>query len=187
MSAASKIDIQINQKIGGCAWEVVKKHSYFDKRRIMYGGISISKGKQGFTLAFVGTINNECTKVYSYCKYGIKKKEEIPKAIFEAMFVNWAKNYYMLNNDVPSTILMYREGLSLKQIEVQLEPEVEAMYTMIKKISEKTKKPNYNPDFVYMTVNKKINGRFFTPSSNTHSEGKFIPRVNNPDSGSLIM
>lgn len=41
----------------------------------MYGALSLSKGKGGFTLAFVGTINNQCTKVYSEVKMGIKKKE----------------------------------------------------------------------------------------------------------------
>lgn len=40
----------------------------------MYGSLSLSKGRKGYTLAFVGTINAECTKVYSDCKVGIKDK-----------------------------------------------------------------------------------------------------------------
>lgn len=31
----------------------------------MYGALSLSKGKKGFTLAFVGTSSNDSTKVYS--------------------------------------------------------------------------------------------------------------------------
>ena len=65
MSAASKIDIQINTKAGGVPWEVSKAHPYFKDKNMMYGALSLSKGKKGFTLAFVGTINRECTKVYS--------------------------------------------------------------------------------------------------------------------------
>ena len=43
----------------------------------MYGAFSISKGKKGFTLAFVGTLNQENTKIYNYCKTGYARKEGI--------------------------------------------------------------------------------------------------------------
>ena len=87
----------------------------------MYGALSISKGKKGFTLAFVGTINNECTKVFSDIKMNIKKKEEIPVATLEDLFINWAKSYYQTNNKkVPDTIILYREGLSDVQTKDQL-------------------------------------------------------------------
>lgn len=75
MSAASKIDIQMATKVGGTPWEVSKGHKYFEKKHIMYGALSLSKGKKGFTLAFVGTSSNDSTKVYSECKVGIKRKE----------------------------------------------------------------------------------------------------------------
>lgn len=65
MSAASKIDIQMSTKIGGTPWEVAKNHNYFAKKSTMYGALSLSKGKKGFTLAFVGTSSNDSTKVYS--------------------------------------------------------------------------------------------------------------------------
>jgi|694.fasta_scaffold49994_2 hypothetical protein len=58
MSAASKIVIQMNIKVGAVPWQVEKRHEYFKNRNIMYGALSISKGKKGNTLAFVGTINN---------------------------------------------------------------------------------------------------------------------------------
>lgn len=40
----------------------------------MYGALSISKGSKGYTLAFVGTINSDCTRVFSDCKVGVKSK-----------------------------------------------------------------------------------------------------------------
>lgn len=58
MSAASKICIQMNVKVGATPWAVQTKHDYFRKKNVMYGAISISKGTKGNTLAFVGTINN---------------------------------------------------------------------------------------------------------------------------------
>jgi len=44
LSAASMILIQINQKIGGITWEVIRRSPYLDKKKIMYGAFSISKG-----------------------------------------------------------------------------------------------------------------------------------------------
>lgn len=160
MSAASKIIIQMNQKVGGVTWEV-ERTDYFANRKSMYGAFSISKGPRGFTLAFVGTLNSENTKVFSMCKMGYKRKEDIPKADFDAIFYAWAKNYVMENKEGPGIILIFREGLSLPQIEIQLKPEIDALTSVIKKIGEKTKKANYNPEIMYLTVNKKINTRFF--------------------------
>lgn len=94
MSAASKIVIQMNIKVGAVPWEVQKNHEYFKDKNLMYGALSISKGDKGHTLAFVGTINSQCTKVFSACKYGIKDKENIPVKDFEDIFINWAKSYY---------------------------------------------------------------------------------------------
>lgn len=68
----------MNIKVGAVPWEVQKKHEYLKKKNLMYGALSISKGSKGNTLAFVGTINDECTKVVSDCKVGIKDKQNIP-------------------------------------------------------------------------------------------------------------
>lgn len=121
MSAASKIIMQMNQKIGGTAWEVISQEgAYTSKKKTMYGGIAISKGKKGFTLAFAGTIDTNFTRVFTSCKTGYKTKEAIPQADYEAMFVNWARNYVSLNKQGPELIIVYREGLSVQQIERQV-------------------------------------------------------------------
>jgi aubergine-like protein len=69
---------------------------------------------------------------------------------------------------------------------VQIKPEVDALYGVIKKIAEKTKKPNYHPEVIYLTVNKKINTRFFDTPERYGSQGKFSPKVNNPSSGTCL-
>jgi len=61
--------------------------------KTMYGSFSISKGKKGFTLAFVGSLNPENTKVFSFCKTGYAKKENIPKVDFNQIYREWAKSY----------------------------------------------------------------------------------------------
>ena len=119
MSAASKIDIQMSTKVGGTPWEVTKSHPYLNKP-IMYGALSLSKGKKGYTLAFVGTCSADCTKVYSECKIGLKRKEEIPPETLNNIFYNWARTYFKTTKTVPGIIMMYREGLSEAQTKQQL-------------------------------------------------------------------
>lgn len=78
LSAASKIAIQMNVKMGCTPWIVSKSHEYFKSRNVMYGAVCLSKGKNGYTLAFVGTISNDCTQIYSDVRVNIARKEEIP-------------------------------------------------------------------------------------------------------------
>lgn len=186
MSAASKIVIQMNIKVGAVPWEVQKNHDYFKGRNLMYGALSISKGQKGHTLAFVGTINSECTKVFSACKYGIKDKENIPVKEFEEIFVNWAKSYYQLNKKVPNTIILYREGLSIQQTTAQVSKmEIPALEGMIQEIGAKTKTANYKPQLMILVVNKKVNSRYYNIIKD--SPGKFAPSVGNVDSGSILV
>ena len=83
MSAASKIVVQMNQKAGGVAWEIIQqKEAYISKVKTMCGAFAISKGKKGFTLAFTGSLDSTFTRIFSFCKTGYKSKENIPKADF---------------------------------------------------------------------------------------------------------
>lgn len=59
---------------------------------------------------------------------------------------------------------------------------------MISQISKKTGANNYNPEIVYVMVNKKISSRFFTAQQDNPQQGnKFLPKVFNPNSGSVIV
>lgn len=153
----------MNVKVGSTPWEVQKRHPYFKGKNLMYGAMSLSKGKKGYTLAFVGTINSECTKVFSDCKIGIKDKENIPVDTLEEIYVSWAKHFFQTNNKkVPDMIILYREGLSDKQAASQLpRMEIPALDNMVNKIGDKTGVKNYRPEIMIVTVNKKINSRYF--------------------------
>lgn len=178
MSAASKIVIQMNVKVGAVPWQVEKRHPYFKGKNLMYGALSISKGDRGHTLAFVGTINSECTKVFSACKYGIKDKENIPVKDIEDIFVNWAKSYYQNNNrKAPELIILYREGLSIPQTAAQIpKMEIPALEGMIQEIGTKAKIPNYKPQLMVVIVNKKINNRYYAVGrENQQNPNKFVP------------
>ena len=190
MSAASKIVVQMNQKAGGVAWKVLQQEqAYTIKKKTMYGAFAISKGKNGFTLAFNGTTDNSFTRGFSYAKTGYKNKESIPQADFEAILVNWARNYVGVNKKGPELIMIYREGLSIQQIERQVKPEIEALSNVCKKIGQKTGKENYSPEIIYIVVNTKINTRIFDlpEGSNQSHSNKFQPKAINPQSGTCVL
>jgi aubergine len=190
MSAASKIVVQMNQKAGGTAWEIIpQENAYTSKMRTMYGSFAISKGKKGFTLAFTGTLDPLFTRIFNYCKTGYKNKEAIPVEDFELILVTWAKNYVGVNKKGPELIMIYREGLSTQQIQRQVKDELRALNNVIKKIGQKTGNANYNPEIVYTVVNTKLNVRIFDlseGSSQSHSN-KFQPKVTNPQSGTCVL
>ena len=139
----------------------MKESGYLSKKKVMTGSFSISKGKKGFTLAFVGTTNPELTKVFNYCKVGFPSKESIPIAEYESVFKNWARSYVLANKAGPESIIVFREGLSVEQIKTQVKNEVAALKSVVKIIGDKIGKENYNPEQLYVVVNKKINTRIF--------------------------
>lgn len=57
MTAATKICIQMNIKMGFAPWKVEIAHQYFKNKRLIYGAIAFSKVGSTYTLAFVGTTN----------------------------------------------------------------------------------------------------------------------------------
>lgn len=58
---------------------------------------------------------------------------------------------------------------------------------MCKKIGEKLNKEDYRPEIMYITVNKRVTSRFYSLGGGKHPQGKFMPKVNNPDPGSIIL
>lgn len=77
LSKASKILLQINDKMGHPLYKVEKQHSFWTKKTIAIGSLSSSGGPKGAVASFVGTRNNDLTQHWSdFAK--IEKKEAIP-------------------------------------------------------------------------------------------------------------
>lgn len=72
----------MNVKIGLPAWEVRRSHIYFNKKKVMYGAVTVSKGKNGIYLAFVGTINDASSQFFGTCKK-IEGNLNIPTAALQ--------------------------------------------------------------------------------------------------------
>lgn len=83
-------------------------------------------------------------------------------------------------------IIVYREGLAEAQIAKYVRPEIRSLQKTIQIIGEKVKVQNYNPEMLFIGVNKKISMRFYNILSKDQG-GKFIPNLGNPDSGSVVV
>jgi len=65
ISKASKILLQINDKMGHPLYKIKKQHPFWNKNTIAIGSIASSSGPKGITVSFVGTRTNDLTKHFS--------------------------------------------------------------------------------------------------------------------------
>ncbi len=65
LSKASKILLQINDKMGHPLYKIEKQHSYWAKNSLAIGSLASSNGPKGTTMSFVGTRNNDLTQHFS--------------------------------------------------------------------------------------------------------------------------
>jgi hypothetical protein len=77
LTTFSKIVCQINAKLGKALWSVPPQHPFWKNKSFAYGGISISYGKEGSTLAFVGTFSQDMTKTFSYSRTKLPVKDPV--------------------------------------------------------------------------------------------------------------
>lgn len=65
MAKASKILLQINDKMGHPLYKIEKQHPFWAKNSIAIGSLAVSAGPKGYIASFVGTRNNELTQKFS--------------------------------------------------------------------------------------------------------------------------
>jgi aubergine-like protein len=98
--------------------------------------------------------------------------------------VEWIKNFKSKQENFPEIIIIYREGLTDKQIKTQSKAEIDALNNAIKRA--RSKYPNYDPEVIYILVSKRSSKRLYRPER-THGSGKFAPIImNNPIPGTMV-
>ena len=118
MSICSKILLQINAKLGGISYKTIQDKSIND-RKIMVVGVDSShvKGK-GTGVAMVATINDSFTNFYNKEEIIKEKNNKEQLQYCVRSFIDEAINVYKKeNNEAPSNIIIYRQGVSLQQKE----------------------------------------------------------------------
>lgn len=85
---------------------------------------------------------------------------------------------------MPPIIVLYREGLSTEQAQIQSQKELSALFKVVERAAKK--EPGYKPQIIYIVVGKRINTRFYAQHQEQQRAGKFQPSIENPPAGSIV-
>ncbi|XP_068166185.1 piwi-like protein 2 [Antennarius striatus] len=152
MSVAQMILLQINCKMGGELWTVG-----VPLKHLMVVGVDvhhdISKKRQS-VMGFVASLNSSLTHWYSRVTFQTPNQELISG--FRVCFLAALQKYYEVNHNLPDKIVVYRDGVSDGQLKM-----VE-LYEIPQLIDCFEKYPNYEPKFVFIVVQKRINTTIYS-------------------------
>jgi aubergine-like protein len=169
LSVCSKILLQINAKLGGISYKTEINKEIKD-RKFMVIGVDSSHNRKRTGVAMIATINESFTDFYN--KEEIIKEENKSKLQFcVSSFIEEAiAAYNKKNKELPKSIIIYRQGVSLHQKQ-QLKEE-------IIQIEEACKTKNVL--FYYILVNTKTTYKFFEKDEKKKE-------YYNPESGLLVL
>lgn len=124
-AAGGKVALQMAAKSGNKLWVVPKSHEYWTGRRVALASVSFSRGiKNNFTIALVGTTDNDQSSVYSYSMTNLSRKDQVAAQVFRNFFQQWLMAYGEREKALPNCIVLYREGLSDVQIKKTINDEL---------------------------------------------------------------
>lgn len=172
MAVCSKICLQINAKLGHPVW-LVSKPKEIGNDVMLVGADNSPNPKEvrGSVIGLTATLDPTFSKYYCRCFYA-KKGQDIMEKRFVSQFLEDAmKAYLKWNKKYPSTIVIFRDGVSDSQMEFVQKYELPGVVEVVEKLtSSKTK-------FAEVIVRKRINDRIFSKQ-----QGKLW----NPPSGTVI-
>ncbi|XP_068616993.1 piwi-like protein 2 [Brachionichthys hirsutus] len=164
MGIAQKILLQINCKLGGELWTVS-----VPLKHLMVVGVDVhhdTTKKRQSVMGFVASVNSSLTRWYSRVTFQTPTQELISG--FKVCFLAALQKYYEVNHHLPDKIVVYRDGVSdgqLKTVELYEIPQlIECFETF----------PSYEPKFVFVVVQKRINTTIYSCNEAMRSIG--VPR-----------
>ena len=180
LSVASKLLIQINNKIGGCqyALDLSSPNCIYKNAEIMVVGVDSShiSGKRT-GVAMVATTSKYLSQFYSHEDI-IEEKNKTQLIYSVGKFVNKAlMEYFKVNKSLPKGIVVYRQGVSEEQKEF-LKLEISVLQSYCSGKLKDCTNDNFPIPFLFVLVNKKTNYKFFEKRNNL---------FNNPKSGMLVL
>jgi len=167
MSVATKVAIQMAAKLGAEPWAVALPIK--DTMVIGYDTYHDSNQKGMAVGAVVATLNASMTKFCSSCT--MHRNDEEMLSQMRVCVTNAVRKYVSYNGCVPKRVIIYRDGVGDGQIPHVKEIEIAAIRAVFKE-------NNFEPDFAFVVVSKRINSRFFQMNNGG-------PPIN-PPSGSVI-
>lgn len=160
MSVATKVAIQMNCKLGCAAWMID-----LPLNGLMTIGFDIVKSTRDRNVAFgglVATMDMKINATYfstvAQCHSADECSNNLTVAVASAI-----KRYKAEHNDLPSRIILYRDGIAEGTLTQMMEIEVKTLVDQLKASYDKEGKEF---KFAFIVVNKKINTRLFTKDQN---------------------
>jgi len=170
MSVATKVAIQMNAKLGGEPWAV--RMPLTDTMVIGYDTYHDSVQKGRSVGAVVASLNSSMTKYLSVASLHSNPAQELNDNMCPAISKALRK-YNELNGNLPSRVIIYRDGVGEGQIQYVIDHEVSA----ILKCMAQAGLQEDQIKFTYIIVNKKINTRIMSRVKGS---------VDNPPSGTIV-
>ncbi|XP_023340346.1 protein argonaute-3 isoform X2 [Eurytemora carolleeae] len=167
-SVVQKILLQINCKLGGELWGCS-----IPLKNLMCIGIDVyhdPSRQRPSVVGAVGSMNCTMSKWYSDCRLQETKGQELID-VLTICLGKLVQKYRELNKCFPDQIVLFRDGVGDGQIDTVALHEavqIERFFTTMK----------FNPEFIFIIVQKRINERFF----DLNGSGKY----QNPPPGSVI-
>ncbi|XP_060846985.1 piwi-like protein Siwi [Rhopalosiphum padi] len=155
MSVCTKIAIQINCKLGGAPWLVT-----IPKKGMMIVGFDVCHDSQRKNISFgalVSTMNDSHTSYFS-CVEPHESGEEL-SVHFATGISKALSKYRNKNGTLPTSIIVYRDGVGEGQISHVHKTEVRLLQTACEQFYGPSSVP-----FAFVIVTKRISARFFAPS-----------------------
>ncbi|XP_043484450.1 piwi-like protein Siwi [Leptopilina heterotoma] len=157
-TAATKIAIQINCKLGGAPWTV-----NLPEGNIMVAGFDVchDKSARGRDYgALVASLNKNFGRYFSSVN-AHNNGEELSNSLSVDM-VKACHKYKSVNGVLPSTIIFYRDGVGEGQIPFVMDIEVEQIKDKLNALYGDSNAYK----FAFIIVTKRINSRFFYQGQN---------------------
>ncbi|OMJ94827.1 hypothetical protein SteCoe_1846 [Stentor coeruleus] len=172
-SIMSKLVVQMAAKTGSAAWQVAPTQGLPQKTMVI--GIDVfhdTVHRAKSVLGFVASIHPAFTSYFNTTRIHNRVGEEIGghvgdcfREALNAFFEATKKKF------LPEVVIVYRDGVGDSQIEAARNYEVQAMKRILVDYQ------GYNPQIVYVLVNKKTNAKFYVQGQKG---------IDNPPSGTVI-
>lgn len=171
-SVTQKIALQINCKLGGTLWSV-----NIPTKSIMVCGVDVNHDGKGSArrsvLAFVSSMNPECTKWYSKVK--VQESSEEMASCMKVCLVDALKKYHDVNHKLPDRVVLYRDGVGDGELAMVKDFEVE----QLKECMVQSGNKEFRPKLAVIVVQKRINTRLLALEMNSSD-------LSNPPPGTVV-
>lgn len=158
MSVATKVMIQINAKLGNAPWKV--KIPMAGMMVIGFDVCHDTRDRSRSFAAFIASMDQQKSDVYYSAAAAHKNGEELSNS-FGQMTLRAVETYVRTHNELPKTILVYRDGVGDGQLEFVINHELKQLRQVLQE--------QYGEQPVrlaFIVVTKRINARFFKGPDN---------------------